>query len=106
MHGKVKVRRVKVRRSNRTAADGHRPSRLVMVMAAVAMAVMVATVAATVRAHRNPLRRKPLAMVARRANPKARGRLALHCSVASRAVKAAVVQVDAIHPARDNAGVK
>jgi hypothetical protein len=41
-----------------------------------------------------------------RANLKARGRLALRCSAASRALKAAAVQADAIHPARDNAGVK
>jgi hypothetical protein len=70
---------------------------------AMAMAVMVA---ATVRARRNPLRQKPVAMALPRANLKARGRLALRCSAASRALKAAAVQADAIHPARDNAGVK
>ena len=101
---KVKVRRVRARRSSRTAAVGHRPSRLVT--AVVMVMVMVAAAAATVRARRSPLRRKPAATVARRANPKAHGRLALHCLAASRAAKAAAVQVDAIHRARDNAGVK
>ena len=45
-------------------------------------------------------------MAPRRANPKVRGRLALRCLAASRAAKAAAVQVDAIRRARDNAGVK
>jgi hypothetical protein len=45
-------------------------------------------------------------MAPRRANLKAPGRLALRCSAASRAMKAAAAQVDATRPARDNAGVK
>ena len=108
MQGKVKARRVRVRRSNRTAAVGRRPSRLVavMVMAVVGMAATAAMAVATVRARRNLLRRKPVATARRRANLKAHGRLALRCSAASRAVKAAAVQVDAIRPARDNVVVK
>jgi hypothetical protein len=104
---KVKARRVRARRSNRTAALGRRPNRLVTVMAvAVMVATAVATAVATVRVRRNRLRRNPVATAPRRANPKAHGRLALRCLAASRATKAVAVQVDAIRPAPDNAGVK
>jgi hypothetical protein len=73
------------------------------------MAVAVVTVAmvATVRARRNLLRQKPVAMAVRRANPKVhRARPALHCSAASRVAKALAAQVGAIRRVPDSAGVE
>jgi hypothetical protein len=64
-------------------------------------------VVATVRARRNPLRRKPVAMAVRRANLRVHhARLALHCSAASRVAKAVAAQDGAIRRVRDSAGVE
>jgi len=94
----VKAHRVRARQNSRMVA-GHRLSRRMVMAVAVVTVAMVATV----RARRNLLRRKPVAMAVRRANPKARGRLALHCSAASRVAKALAAQVGAIRRVLDSA---
>ena len=99
---RVKAHRVRARRNNRMAA-GHRLSRRMVMAAAV---VVTLAMVATVRARRNLLRRKPVAMAVRRANPKARGRLALHCSAASRVAKALAAQVGAIRRVLGSADVE